>query len=151
MPDRQFVFAPFRLDLVNEQLWQDEELVSLRPKLFALLRYLVEHAHERAVLLCQHIGNTPQLFPVLAGLWGFRFLRAELLTANELAAQLFRLAQSTSDPALLLWAHTVQGLTLSTLGELPAALRHLEEGIALYDPQLHQPDRTRVGAQDPKM
>src|SRR5262245_22660980 len=44
MPDRQFVFAPFRLDPVNEQLWQGEELVPLRPKLFALLRYLVEHA-----------------------------------------------------------------------------------------------------------
>jgi len=111
----------------------------------------VQHAHERAFLLCQQMGDTPQLFPVLAGLWGFRFLRAELLTAKELAAQLFRLAQSIQDPALLLWAHTLQGLTLSTLGELPAALRHLEEGIALYDPQLHRPDRTRVGAQDPKM
>ena len=44
MPDRQFVFAPFRLDLVNEQLWLGEEVVPLRPKLFALLRYLVEHA-----------------------------------------------------------------------------------------------------------
>src|SRR5215813_6533301 len=44
MPDRQFVFAPFRLDPVNEQLWQEEELVPLRPKLFAVLRHLVEHA-----------------------------------------------------------------------------------------------------------
>jgi DNA-binding winged helix-turn-helix (wHTH) protein/predicted ATPase len=44
MPDRQFVFAPFRLDLVTEHLWQGEELVPLRPKLFAVLRYLVEHA-----------------------------------------------------------------------------------------------------------
>ena len=44
MPDRQFVFAPFRLDPVNEQLWQGEELVPLRPKLFAVLRHLVEHA-----------------------------------------------------------------------------------------------------------
>lgn len=44
MPDRQFVFAPFRLDLVNEQLWQGEEFVPLRPKLFAVLRHLVEHA-----------------------------------------------------------------------------------------------------------
>ena len=44
MPDRQFAFAPFQLDLVNEQLWQGEELVPLRPKLFAVLRHLVEHA-----------------------------------------------------------------------------------------------------------
>ena len=44
MPDRQFVFAPFRLDLPTEHLWQGEEVVPLRPKLFALLHYLVEHA-----------------------------------------------------------------------------------------------------------
>src|SRR5215470_4705654 len=44
MPDRQVVFAPFRLDLVTEQLWQGEEVVLLRPKLFAVLRHLVEHA-----------------------------------------------------------------------------------------------------------
>jgi DNA-binding winged helix-turn-helix (wHTH) protein len=44
MSDRQFVFAPFRLDLVNEQLWRGEEVVPLRPKLFAALRHLAEHA-----------------------------------------------------------------------------------------------------------
>lgn len=44
MPDRQFVFAPFRLDPANQQLWQGEEPVALRPKLFAVLRCLVEQA-----------------------------------------------------------------------------------------------------------
>jgi hypothetical protein len=29
MPDRQFVFAPFRPDAVNEQLWQGDEFVPL--------------------------------------------------------------------------------------------------------------------------
>lgn len=111
----------------------------------------VERAQRRAFHLCQQAGETPQLFPVLAGLWGFRFIRAELHAANELAMQLFRIAQSVPDGALLLWAHTLQGLTLSTLGELPAALTHLEKGIALYEPHLHRPERTRVGAQDPKV
>jgi DNA-binding response OmpR family regulator len=44
MPDRQFVFASFRLDPANQRLWQDEELVPLRPKVFAVLHRLVEHA-----------------------------------------------------------------------------------------------------------
>jgi DNA-binding winged helix-turn-helix (wHTH) protein len=44
MSDRQLLFAPFRLDPVNEQLWREEELIPLRPRLFALLRHLVEHA-----------------------------------------------------------------------------------------------------------
>jgi DNA-binding response OmpR family regulator len=40
----QVVFPPFRLDLGNEQLWHDNQLVPLRPKAFAVLRYLVEQA-----------------------------------------------------------------------------------------------------------
>lgn len=44
MQDRQFVFAPFRLDPVSQQLWHGEHLVPLRPKLFAVLHRLVEHA-----------------------------------------------------------------------------------------------------------
>ena len=44
MEDRQFVFAPFRLDPVSQQLWREEELVALRPKLFAVLRRLLEQA-----------------------------------------------------------------------------------------------------------
>jgi DNA-binding winged helix-turn-helix (wHTH) protein len=37
------LFPPFRLDLVNEQLWRDEDEISLRPKTFEVLRYLVDH------------------------------------------------------------------------------------------------------------
>lgn len=44
MPDHQLVFAPFRLDLANEQLWEGENLIPLRPKVFATLRYLLENA-----------------------------------------------------------------------------------------------------------
>src|SRR5215510_1328406 len=38
------VFPPFWLDPLNEQLWRGEELLPVRPKPFAVLRYLVEHA-----------------------------------------------------------------------------------------------------------
>ena len=38
------VFHTFRLDAVNHCLWQGEERVSLAPKAFDVLRYLVEHA-----------------------------------------------------------------------------------------------------------
>lgn len=42
--ESHLVFADFHLDLANEQLWREGQVVPLRPKLFALLRYLVEHA-----------------------------------------------------------------------------------------------------------
>ena len=35
-------FPPFRLDLGSERLWQGEREVPLRPKSFAVLRYLAE-------------------------------------------------------------------------------------------------------------
>jgi DNA-binding winged helix-turn-helix (wHTH) protein/tetratricopeptide (TPR) repeat protein len=38
----QRVFAPFRLDPANEQLWRDEEEIPLRRKTFEVLRYLVD-------------------------------------------------------------------------------------------------------------
>ena len=39
----QLLFPPFRLDPSGEQLWRDDELLPLRPKPFAVLRFLVEH------------------------------------------------------------------------------------------------------------
>jgi DNA-binding winged helix-turn-helix (wHTH) protein len=39
----EIFFPPFRLDLSSEQLWREDEPLALRPKTFAVLRYLVEH------------------------------------------------------------------------------------------------------------
>jgi predicted ATPase/DNA-binding winged helix-turn-helix (wHTH) protein len=40
--DKQFQFGPFRLDESNECLWRDSEAITLRPKAYAVLKYLVE-------------------------------------------------------------------------------------------------------------
>src|SRR5579872_4820811 len=39
----QLMFSPFRLDLATGKLWRADKLVPLRPKAFAVLRYLAEH------------------------------------------------------------------------------------------------------------
>ena len=41
-----FVFGPFRLDLTRDRLWRGQEVVELRAKPLAVLRYLVDHAGE---------------------------------------------------------------------------------------------------------
>jgi DNA-binding winged helix-turn-helix (wHTH) protein len=41
--ETSILFPPFRLEVDEERLWRDGQLVALRPKTFALLRYLVEH------------------------------------------------------------------------------------------------------------
>jgi predicted ATPase len=98
----------------------------------------VEHAYARARALCQQLGETPQLFSVLRGLWAFYVTRGELETAHELGEQLLRMAQQVQDPALLLEAHRVLGTTLSYLGEFVAGLAHLTQSRLLYDPQQHR-------------
>jgi TolB-like protein/DNA-binding winged helix-turn-helix (wHTH) protein len=40
------LFPPFRLDLTNERLWRATMELPLRPKTFAVLRYLVEHPEQ---------------------------------------------------------------------------------------------------------
>jgi predicted ATPase/class 3 adenylate cyclase len=98
----------------------------------------VEQAYARARELVQQVGETPELFPVLFGLRLFYQQRAEFQTARELEEKLFSLAQCVQDPTLLLISHQALGTTSYWLGELAQARAHLEQGIALYDPQQHR-------------
>ena len=110
----------------------------------------VERAYARAYALCQQVGDTRQIFSVLFGLWGFYTVRGNHQTARELAEHLLTLAQHQHDPALLLQGHRALGETLYRLGELVPARAHLEQGIALYDPQKHRAHAFLYG-QDPGM
>jgi DNA-binding winged helix-turn-helix (wHTH) protein/predicted ATPase len=42
--DKRIVFDVFSLDLVNECLWKESEEIKVRPKAFALLNFLLNHA-----------------------------------------------------------------------------------------------------------
>jgi hypothetical protein len=75
---------------------------------------------------------------LLWGLWEFYELRAEDRTASELGEQLLGLAERVEDPALLLAAHDAMGDTSFWVGEFPAARRHLEHGVRLYDVEHHR-------------
>jgi predicted ATPase/type II secretory pathway predicted ATPase ExeA len=97
----------------------------------------VAHTYGRARELCQQIGEQPELFTALAGLCSFYLVRAELQMARMLAEQCLRLAQHAQDPALLVEAHFILGVTLFYRGELAAAQTILEQGSAFYDPQVH--------------
>ena len=108
----------------------------------------VEHAYTQARALCQQVGETPDLVPVLYGLHRFYVGRSQLHTARELGDTLLRLAQRADDPALAVIAHYALGTTWLWLGALPAAHRHLEEGIARYTPDQHRALVFRMG-QDP--
>jgi predicted ATPase len=139
---------PDTLERARQEL---EMQIALGPVLMAVKGQSspdTERAYARARELCQQMGETPQLFPVLHGLFRFHMVRAELPKARELAEQLFTLTQRVEDPALLLETHRVMGQTMYWLGEMAPARAHFEQAIALYDPQQHRSHIVEYG-QDP--
>jgi predicted ATPase len=105
----------------------------------------VEQTYARARALCQQVGDTPQRFPTLRGLWRFYHARGALPTARELGEQLVRLAERAADPTRRLEAHEALGSTLFYLGDYSVARTHCEQGIALTDPTTQRAQALRQG------
>jgi predicted ATPase len=72
---------------------------------------------------------------VLVGLWRFYYTRARLHTARELAEQCFTLAQHLRETTVLQEGYQILGSTFFFMGDQVAAHEHLQQGIALYNPQ----------------
>ncbi|WP_179136847.1 MutS-related protein [Candidatus Entotheonella palauensis] len=108
----------------------------------------VETAYTRSRTLCQQLGDTLSLFPVLFGLWRFYAVKPELTTNLELGEHLLRLAESAQDPPLLVVAHYALGFSHLMMGDGGKAGQHLHQGTAHYDPQQREADMFRAG-QDP--
>jgi len=105
----------------------------------------VEHAYTQARALCQQVGETSELVPVLFGLWRFYLAQPQLHMAREIGETLLRQAQGGHDPACSVLAHYTLGVTRFWLGALAAARQHLEEGIARYTADQRRAPVFRMG------
>ena len=108
----------------------------------------VESVYTKARELCQQVGESPQLFPVLWGLWAFYTARGEHQEGHELAQQCHTLAQRVQDDGFLLEADVALGTTLLWRGELELSRAYLEHGVSLYDAARHR-SHTFLYGQDP--
>jgi predicted ATPase len=106
----------------------------------------VEATFSRARELCQQVGESPQLLPVLLGLARFYAARGQLQTAREVGEQFLALAQHLHDPGFLVWAHEVLAQTWFMAGEFGQARAYAEQAIALDDAQHPQAQAFRYGA-----
>src|SRR5436309_1791936 len=91
----------------------------------------------RAREICQVLGDTPELFSAIFGLWAYYITSGNTRPAREMAERLLRMAESRTDPILLFGAHTTMGSSLEHMSELEAADRHCERAIALHDRRQH--------------
>ena len=88
----------------------------------------VERVYARARELGRQVGDTPQLFPALWGLYYVHQVRGQLQRAREVGEELLGLAQQLQDPAAVLEAHRALGNSLFWRGELELARTHVTHG-----------------------
>jgi adenylate cyclase len=82
-------------------------------------------------------SESPQVFPVLHGLYRFYFVRGELASALELSEQLLERAERVGESSMLMEAHRAMGNTLFYRGETIRGREHLDTAIGLYEPERH--------------
>jgi predicted ATPase len=114
--------------------------LTLGPAYMAIRGYAapeVEACYQRARELCRELGDTPQLVPVLHGLWTYHIVRAQHTDALALGEQVLKLGADTNDDGLLLQGNMEVGWSHFFLGELEQAREHLERVLALYDHERH--------------
>jgi len=132
-----------KLDEIPEHLQQELEfLTALGPAYQAIKGFgapEVRQTYSRAQEIIQIVGESPQLFPALWGVWYFHAIRPEEKKAVELGEQLVALAQNLQDQTLLMVAYRSLGSSLVAHGEPALALDVLSKGIAIYEPHKHRP------------
>ena len=96
-------------------------------------------AFSRARTLCLKLGNIPEYFQALFGLWGHSWMSGKNDDALRMADEFLSRSQALSDPVLPIVAHRVMGSTLLTVGDFQSSANHFEETIKLSHSKGKQP------------
>lgn len=96
-------------------------------------------AFSRARTLCQRLGDVPEYFQALFGLWGHAWMGGQNHEAIQMADEFLSRSQALSDPVLQMVAHRTMGSTLLTIGDFQSSRKHFEETISLSSSRPRQP------------
>jgi len=107
-----------------------------------------ETAYARARMLCERLGDVPELSPTLFGLWRFYVSVRPLQETLQIAKQLQRLGDEQIDIEQRVIAHYAFGYTSLCMGNLSDAQNDLGEGIVKYETSQRAAEIYRT-AQDP--
>ena len=90
-------------------------------------------AWTRARELCAGLGNAPEVFPVLHGIFLFHMLRGEVQTGHDVATECYRRAEGQDQVIPRMFGHRSLGSALLHLGKFSDAGEHLREMWRLAD------------------
>jgi len=124
---------------------------SLGPVLMATQGYAAPAVHEvyaQAQALCHQCPDSPYLFAVLFGVWGFHLVRTEYRSAQAHASQLLHVAQRGLEPGQLVEAQGALGITAFYLGNLVASRAYFAQSVGASEGGAHR-GRAPLSSQDP--
>ena len=97
----------------------------------------IEPVFARARELCHQLNDPPELFPVLWALTLFHAIRGDLREYGRRADELMVAARASGNPAFLMGAHHLVGVSREFLGDMIEASRVLDRGRELHVPSEH--------------
>jgi class 3 adenylate cyclase/ABC-type Mn2+/Zn2+ transport system ATPase subunit len=106
-------------------------------------------AYQEAYALSRELGEGPDLFQALWGLWIADLARQRFEPAAKFADELIALSQRLGDDDLLLEAVHCRWSTAHFHGDTPLALELSREGIRRYDPVRHAKFANEYAGHDP--
>jgi predicted ATPase/class 3 adenylate cyclase len=130
--------------LPDEQVRQQQELplqITLAWALASAKGYgapEVGVAFTRARELCDRIGQSAPMFPILSGLWIYWLMRARYRDSGEMAEQLLALGQRSQNSGITVSGHMTIASNRVFTGDFSAALEYAEAGLERYNPGEHQ-------------
>jgi predicted ATPase len=108
-----------------------------------------ENAYRRAQGLSERVGDDREHFNAVWGSWLVRAGEGAWDASHTVVVELFRIAERVNDTAFSLQAHHAAWGTATFLGELTAAHDHVQQGLALYNPEEHRAHALLYGGHDP--
>ena len=97
----------------------------------------IEPVFARARELCQQLNDPPELFPVLWALTLYYAIRGDLREYRRRADDLMVMAEESANPAFLMGAHHLVGVSREFLGDMIESSRVLDRGRELHVPSQH--------------
>ena len=110
-----------------------------------------ERVYARAQVLCDELGDIPEVFPALWGQWGFFNVQGNLPRALEIGERLLAHARRSGDDGLLMEAHHARWPPRIFGGMFVEGLAECEQGIALYSPERHRSLAFLYGGHDARI